>query len=148
MTAALFSPWAEGHRSECCTALACLPQSSFKKIYTGKQCKCPKSETGRIPLTIKLCTSLLSNSYRSKSNTLNSSLAWSWYNHTPLFLSPSFSVIRLKNNYYPHYTNFQVMKMYLTHYFRNCCPLPHWILSVSTISIMSDRPPFSLSPPY
>ena len=99
--------------------------------------------------SIKLCTSLLSNSYPSKSNTLNSSLAWRWYNHTPLFLRPLFSVNRLKNNYYPHYTNFQVVKMYLTHYFRNCCPLPHWILSMSTISIMSDRPPLlSLSPPY
>ena len=39
----LFSPWAESHSLEWWTALAFLPQSSFKKIHTGKQCKTPES---------------------------------------------------------------------------------------------------------
>ena len=48
-----------------------------------KQCKCSKCGTRRKPLTTELCTGLLSKSYHSKINTLNSSLAWRCYNHNP-----------------------------------------------------------------
>lgn len=86
--------------------LSISPQSSFKKTHTGKQHKRSKCATGW-PLTTQLCTSLLSKLYHSKSNTLNSSVeACGWYNHTPLFRKPLFSVIRLKNHHYQHYTHF------------------------------------------
>ena len=119
--------------------------------WTTKQCKCSKCGTGWKPLTTELCTGLLSKSYHSKFNTLNSSLAWSGYNHNPFFfwdhhfLSSDWRIIII-----PRKAISRLWK-WLKSLLQELLPLsPHnWILSTCTTSITSNHSPLlPLSPLY
>ena len=93
--------------------------------WTTKQCKCSKCGTGWKPLTTELCTGLLSKSYHSKFNTLNSSLAWSCYNHNPFFSETIIFCHQIEESLLSPEKQFPGCENDLSHYFRNYCPFPH-----------------------
>ena len=90
-----------------------------------KQCKCSKCGTRRKPLTTELCTGLLSKSYHSKINTLNSSLAWRCYNHNPFSSETIILCHQIEESLLSPEKQFPGCENDLSHYFRNCCPFPH-----------------------
>ena len=92
---------------------------------TTKQCKCSKCGTGWKPRTTKLWTGLLSKSYHSKINTLNSSLAWSCYNHNPCFPEVIILCQQIEESLLSLEKQFPGCENDWINYFRNYCPFPH-----------------------